>query len=233
MRIRKALALLTTGFLIPACGGGPTSPGGDGPAIQLSANIVDPLTVNAVSQFNACVGHAFPQPSSPNSAKNYFWPNSTNFSTTDQLPLYAACDGTVSQNSNDTNDPTSTRGAMFHLWCDGSSTGSRYFHVNMAAGLVGRHVRAGDALGFAAMLDTGQARSSAWQFSSNFDVAVVEKDDSATVNYFAKLTSAAFSAWASRGLTSVAQTNFVAPSTCSSYSSNVGQPGILSFTPTR
>jgi hypothetical protein len=122
---------------------------------------------------------------------------------------------------------------MFHLWCDSSSTGLRYFHVNMAAGLIGRHVRAGDGLGFAAMLDAGQARSSAWQFSSNFDVAVVEKDDSTTANYFAKLSSAAFGAWGSRGLTSVAQTSFTGPSTCSSFSSNVGEPGIVSLTPVR
>jgi hypothetical protein len=218
---------------LSACGGGPTSPGGSGPAIQLSANIVDPLTVNAVSQFNSCVGHAFPLPSSPNSAKNYFWPTSENFSTIHQLPLYAACDGTIGQNSSDTNDPTSTRGATAHLWCDSSSTGLRYFHIDMSAGVLGQHVHAGDALGFAVMLDAGQARSAAWQFSSNFDIAVFEKDDSATVNYFAKLSASAFGAWASRGLTSVAATNYAGPSTCSSFNSNVGDQGILTFTPIR
>ena len=230
---RTAFMFFAVALLLSGCGGGPTSPGGSGPAIQLSANIVDPLTVNAVSQFNSCVGHAFPLPTSPNSAKNYFWPTSTNFSTTSQLALYAACDGTTSQNSDDTNDPTSTRGATMHLWCDNSSTGLRYFHINMGAGVLGRHVQAGDALGFAVMLDAGQARSSAWQFSSNFDIAIVEKDDSTTVNYFAKLSTAAFGAWASRGLTSVAQTNFTGPSTCSSFNSNVGEAGILSFTPVR
>ena len=45
----------------------------------LTANVVDPQSVNAVSLFNSCEGHSYPQSNSPNSAKNYFWPNSTNF----------------------------------------------------------------------------------------------------------------------------------------------------------
>jgi hypothetical protein len=190
------------------------------------------MAVNAASQFNSCVGHAFPLPTSPNSAKNYFWPTSTNFSSTDQLTLYAACDGTTGQNSSDTNDP-SNRGATMHLWCDSSSTGLRYFHINVAAGVLGKHVRAGEAVGFAMMLGTGEAPSSAWQYSSNFDIAVFDKDDSVTANYFASLSASAFGAWASRGLTSVAQTNFSGPATCAAFNSNVGETGILTFTPIR
>ena len=234
MNRRAACVCLSATIVFSACGGGPTSPGaGSGPAILLSANIVDPLTVNAVSQYNACVGHAYPSPTSPNAAKNYFWPTSANFSTTDQLALYAACDGTTSQATSDTNDPTSVRGANMHLWCDNSSTGLRYFHINMSAGVLGRHVSAGEKLGYAVMVSPGQAPSSAWQYSSNFDVSVIDGSDSVTFNYFAKLSASAFAAWAARGVTSVAQTNFGSSPTCSSYSSNVGETGILSFTPVR
>lgn len=215
------------------CGGGPTSPTASGPAMLLPANVVDPASVNAVSQYNACVGHAYPLPTSPNAAKNYFWPTSTNFSTTDQLALYAACDGTTSQTNSDTNDPTSVRGANMHLSCDNSSTGLRYFHLNALAGVIGRHVTAGEKLGYAVMVNAGQAPSSAWQFSSNFDVSVIDGSDNVTANYFSKLSASAFAAWASRGVTSVAQTTFAGSPTCGSYSSNVGEPGILVFTPIR
>lgn len=219
--------------MVSACGG-PASPGSSsGPAIALSANIVDPLTVNAISQFNSCAGHAFPLPTSPNSAKNYFWPNSTNFSTTSVLPLYAACTGTTGQNNSDTNDPSSTRGVTMHLWCDSSSTGLRYFHINPSSGIPGRHVSAGEAIGFASMLGAGQAASTAWLFSSNFDVAVFDGDDSSTKNYFAKLSSSALGAWAARGVTSVAQTLSSGPSTCSTFSSNVGDAGIVTLSPIR
>src|SRR5580698_6257924 len=57
----------------------------------LTANVVDPNDVDAVSDFNSCSGHNFPESNSPNSAKNYFWPNSTNFSTTNVLKEFAAC----------------------------------------------------------------------------------------------------------------------------------------------
>jgi hypothetical protein len=183
-------------------------PGRAGPALLLPANVADPATVNAVSKFNSCSGHAFPQPSSPNSGKNYFWPTSSNQSTNNQLRLYAACDGTFNQNTNDTNDPSpiaASRGPSVHLFCDNSETGLRYFHINYT-GTLGQHVRAGDFLGYAAMLGTDQTPAATWQFSSNFDVAVIEGDDSVTVDYFAALTSSAFAAWAARGLTSVTQT---------------------------
>lgn len=228
--LRRA-ALVCATAAAPWCAGchNPASPGG-GPPILLPANIADPSAINAVSQFNACVGHPFPLPSSPTSAKNYFWPTSTNFSSTDKLDVYAACDGTTGQNASDTNDPTSTRGATIHLWCDGSSTGLRYFHLNAAPGALGRHVSAGEKLGFAAMLGPGQAPSTAWQFSSNFDVAVFDGDDGATANYFAKLGASAFAAWGPRGVTSVAQTA-ASGGSCTSYSSNVGDAGILSLSP--
>lgn len=233
MKRRVVFACLSATIFLSGCGGGPTAPGGSGPAILLSANIVDPQSVNAVSQYNACIGHAYPLPSSPNAAKNYFWPNSTNFSTTDQLALFAACDGTTTQTSSDTNDPTSVRGANMHLWCDNSSTGLRYFHINALGGAIGRHVSAGEKLGYAVMVNAGQAPSSAWQFSSNFDVSVIEGSDSATRNYFSKLSASAFAAWASRGVTSVAQTDFGSSPTCASYHSNVGEAGILTFTPAK
>ena len=82
----------------------------------LTANIVDPASVNAVSDFNSWAGHNFPQTNSPNSAKNYFWPNSTNFSTTNVLKEFAACSGTVGQNSDDTNANEQDRGQTFHLY---------------------------------------------------------------------------------------------------------------------
>ena len=232
--ICAALLCLWSACLSYGCGGGsPTSPAGSGPAVLLSANVVDPLSSNAVSLFNACVGHAFPLSTSPNSAKNYFWPNSTNFSSNDRLPLYAACSGITGQNNSDTNDPTSTRGLMIHLWCDNSSTGLRYFHINMVSGVLGRHVNAGDLLGYASLLAPGQTASQAWQYSSSFDIAVFDGDDSATINYFAKLSTSAFGAWASRGVTSVGQTASSSATTCPSFNADVGQPGILSFTPQR
>ena len=192
------------------------------------------MTVNAVSKFNSCVGHAFPQPNSPNSGKNYFWPTSANFNSTDQLRLYAACDGTTGQNNDDTNDPSpsaTSRGPSIHLFCDNSSTGLRYFHINVTPGTLGQHVKAGDFLGYAVMLGTGQTPAATWPFSSNFDIAVIEGDDSVTVDYFAKLTASAFAAWAPRGLTFLSQTLFPGNPTCASYSSYIGDPGILSFTP--
>jgi|SRR5579871_646488 len=202
-----------------------------GPAVLLTANIVDPATVNAVSKFNSCAGHAFPDTNSANSAKNYFWPTSTNFSTTDQIRLYAACDGTTGQNSDDTAANEQDRGKTMHLYCDKSSTLLRYFHINMAAGILGAHVNAGDFLGFASMLGTGQTPSVTWQNSSNFDIAVADGDDNATENYFSKLSATAFAAWSARGVTSVPQTINPGNPTCASFTSNPGSPDIVSFTP--
>jgi hypothetical protein len=231
MNRTAALVVSAASAFLSACHS-PTGP--SGPALLLPANIVDPMTVNAVSQFNSCVGHAFPQPTSPNSGKNYFWPTSATSNTTDQLRLYAACDGTTSQNTNDTNDPspvTAGRGLSIHLYCDNSSTGLRYFHVNVTPGLLGQHVRAGDLLGYAVMLGPGQSPAATWQFSSNFDVGVIQGDDSVTVNYFAALSGSALGAWAARGVTSVSQTVYPGNPTCASYSSYIGGPGILPLTP--
>ena len=71
-----------------------------------------PASVDAVSKFNSCSGHAFPD-GSPNNAKNYFWPNSTNFSTVDQLRVFAACAGRIGQNSDDTNPNEQDRGQTY------------------------------------------------------------------------------------------------------------------------
>ena len=200
---------------------------------MLQANIVDPETVNAVSKFNSCAGHGFPETDSPNSAKNYFWPNSTNFSTNGQLREYAACSGIINQNSDDTAANEQDRGQTFHLSCDGSSTALRYFHLSLATGLFGQHVNAADFLGFASMVGTGQSPSATWQNSSNFDIAVVEGNDNNTTDYFAKLSPSAFAAWAPRGLTDVSQTINPGNPTCPAFSSNVGSPDIFSFTPVR
>ncbi len=196
-------------------------------------NVVDPESVNAVSLFHSCVGHAFPLPASPNSAKNYFWPNSTNFSSTDQLREYAACDGTVRQNSSDTSADQRDRGQTVHLFCDASSTSIRYFHLNFDPGLLEQHVTAGAFVGYAAMVGTGQAPSTTWYYSSNFDVSVADGDDSATENYFARLSPSAFAAWDPRGVTSLAQTSHGGNPTCAGYSSDVGNPDILVLSPSR
>ncbi len=206
---------------------------GPSPLGQQLVNIVDPDSVNAISLFDSCVGHAFPQTNSPNSAKTYFWPNSTNFSTTDQLQEYAACSGTVSQAQDDVSANELDRGQTIHLSCDASSTSLRYFHVNFAASLVGRHVGAGDVLGTASLLGNGQTVAGTWQFSSNFDLSVSDGDDSVTVDYFTKLNASAFAAWAARGLTAVSQTMMPGGPSCGTYSSYIGAPGILTLTPAR
>jgi hypothetical protein len=199
--------------------------------VLLTANIVDPQSVNAVSMFNSCAGHAYPEQNSPNSGKNYFWPNSTNFSTTGILKEYAACDGTATQVSDDLDPNEMDRGQTLHLYCDKSSTALRYFHVVFAPGLVGQHVSAGDFLGYASMLGTGQTPSTTWQNSSNFDIAVSEQDDSRTEDYFAKLSPAALAAWSARGLASVSQTINRANPACSTFTSGIGSPDVFSFAP--
>jgi len=225
---RTAIVLALLISSLSACGS-PTAPGD---ALMLPANIVDPESVNAVSAFHSCAGHAYPQQNSPNSGKNYFWPNSTNFSTTNVLKLFAACDGKITQESSDLSPNEFDRGQTVHLKCDNSSTSLRYFHLNYTPGLIGRHVGAGETLGHASMIGTGQSPSDRWQFSSNFDVAVSDGSDDNTINYFAKLGPSAFGAWGSRGLTSPSQT-LAANQTCGTYTSNIGDPGVFSFTPAR
>ena len=206
---------------------------GPGSTVPLLANVVDPENVNAVSTFHSCVGHAYPEQNSPNSGKNYFWPNSTNFSTTNLLREYAACDGTTGQTSADLSADQQDRGQTLHLNCDNSSTALRYFHLNFDPGMVGRHVRAGDFLGYASMLGTGQSPSAIWQYSSAFDIAVSDGDDRNTENYFATLSASAFAAWGPRGLTSVSQTLTPGNPTCSGYSADIGNPDIFLLTPVR
>ncbi len=231
-----AMATLLVAISIGACGSStnPSGPSGSsGAPIALSANVVVPDSVDAVSDFHSCSGHAFPETNSPNSAKNYFWPNSTNFSTNGQLPEFAACTGTTGQNSDDTNANEQDRGQTIHLYCTGSATAVRYFHVIVAAG-IGQHVQSGDLIGHVSMLGTGQAASANRQNSSNFDIAVsATGDDNVTENYFSALDAPTFAAWASRGLTSPAQTINQSNPTCSSFLSIVGSPDVFSFTPVR
>ena len=216
-------------MVVVGCGGTSSGPSGqNGPAVLLTANAVDLATVNAVSKFNSCQGHPFPETDSPNSAKNYFWPNSTNFSTTSQLRLFAVCDGTTAQSSNDTSANQMDRGQTIHLYCDNSSTAVRYFHVNFTPGSLG-HVRAGDFLGFASLVGAGQTRASEWAGSSNFDVAVTEGSDRNTVNYFSKLNAVAFSAWAARGLSFVSQSINPGNPVCAGY--NLSNADIFLFRP--
>jgi hypothetical protein len=239
--VRAVIAADTTGmpgsalivlFLLIVCSSACDRATASNP-VMLTANIVDPNDVDAVSDFNSCAGHNFPETNSPNSAKNYFWPNSTNFSTTNVIKEFAACDGTVGQNSDDTDANEEDRGQTYHLSCDGSSTALRYFHLNINTGVSGQHVSAGAFLGYAVLLSTGQASSSTWQNSSNFDIAVVEGNDDRTEDYFAKLDGPTFAAWAARGVTSIAQTVNPGNPVCPSFTSNIGDRDILSFTPVR
>lgn len=225
------VVLLAAGVCAASCHS-PTDP--SGPALALPVNVVDPTSVNAVSKFDSCVGHPFPQQSSPNSGKNYFWPASAFSSTTSQLPVYAGCDGTISQPMDDTNDPSpiaSSRGQAFHLSCDRSSTGIRYQEISFDAGIVGQHVTAGQLIAHADLLGNGQSPAPSWQYSSNFDIAVFNGDDTNTINYFAALSADAFGVWAARGVTSVAQTLNPGNPTCAAFNSYIGQPDIVAFTP--
>lgn len=200
---------------------------------MLTANIVDPQSVDAVSTFNSCSGHAFPETNSPNSGKNYFWPNSTNFSTNGVLQEFAACDGTVGQNSDDTSANEQDRGNTVHLYCAAGSTSLRYFHITLNSGILGSHVSAGEFLGYATMLNIGQTSSGTWQNSSNFDIAVSDGNDNTTVDYFAKLDGPTFAAWSARGLTSLSQTINPGNPTCTNFDSNPGSPDVFSFSPVR
>lgn len=231
LRRSGGLAALLT--LFAALSGCHNAAGPSGPAVALTANVVNPDDVDAVSKFDSCSGHAFPEQNSPNSGKNYFWPNSSNFSSTGQIQEFAACDGTTGQNSDDTNANEQDRGQTLHLFCDNSSTMVRYFHLAFAQGLLGQHVTAGTFLGYATLVGTGQSPSATWQNSSNFDIAVSETDDTSTEDYFVKLSPAAFGAWAARGVTSVSQTINPGNPTCTSFASSIGDPDILSFTPIR
>ena len=223
------LALLSLAIAAaPAC-----SPMAPKPT-QLTANLVDPLTVNAVSMFNSCVGHPYPSTNSPNSGKNYFWANSTNYGTNDQLKEYAVCSGTLDQTNADTNDPQEfVRGESVHLFCDHSSTALRYFHLNLAASLLGHHVNSGDFLGYGAMAEAGQPPSGSWQNSPSIDIAVSEGDDTHTEDYFAKLDGPSFAAWSVRGVTALSQTINPGNPTCSTWSAYIGDRDILSFSPIR
>ncbi len=229
MRIRT-LALIAISVGSPlAC-----KPVTDAHPVVLTANIADPQDLNAFSQFGSCVGHAYPLPTSPNSGKNYFWPNSTNFSTNASLKLMAACTGVINQNDDDTNDPREfVQGQTIHLYCDGSSTAIRYFHINYSPGSLGQHVAAGAFIGYASLLQDGAPPAAIWQQSQNFDISVVDGDDNNAENYFAKLDTAAFAAWGARGLTSLSQSYASPTRDCSTYSSNVGDPGIFVLTPGR
>lgn len=199
----------------------------------LSANAVDPNDVNAVSAFNSCQGHAYPEQNSPNSGKNYFWPNSTNFSSNNLLKEFAACAGNLAQSSQDKSADQQDRGQTIHLYCDNSSTRLKYFHVTFSQSILGTHVHAGDFIGYGSTLGTGQARSTSWKFSSNIDIAVSEENDDRTEDYFSRLDGPTFAAWGARGVTSLSQTTRAGNVTCSGYNASTGPPDIVFFTPER
>ena len=199
----------------------------------LLANVVDPNDVNAVSAFHSCQGHAYPQPTAPNSAKNYFYPTSQNFSSNTLIKLFAACIGTAKQSPQDMSADQQIRGRTLHLYCDGSSTRVKYFHVNFDAQVLGRHVQAGDQLGTASLLAEGQAASTQWQYSSDFDVAVSERDDDHTEDYFSKLSGAALAAWSARGVTAATATTRADNPRCTSYNAVFGEPDVILFSPAR
>lgn len=214
--------------LSPIACGSPTEP-----SIQLLANIVDPNDVNAVSAFNSCQGHAYPQPTAPNSAKNYFWPNSTNFSSTALLKEFAACDGLVDQSTQDKGADQIDRGRTVHLFCDASSTRLKYFHVNFEPSILGKHVKAGTLIGYAATLGVGQTPSTSWRYSSNFDIAVSEGSDDNTVDYFAKLSGPALAAWGARGLSAATPTTRPGNVSCGSYNAIFTAPDVILLLPAR
>ena len=214
--------------LSPLACGSPTEP-----SIQLLANIVDPNDVNAVSAFNSCQGHPYPQPDARNSAKNYFWPNSTNFSSTTLLKEFAACDGIVDQSTQDKGADQIDRGRTVHLYCDGSSTRLKYFHVTFAPSILGQHVKAGTLIGYAATLGNGQMPSMSWMYSSNFDIAVSEGSDDNTVDYFVKLSGLALAAWSARGLSAATPTTRAGNVTCGSYNAIFTAPDVIVFSPAR
>ena len=210
----------------------------------LLVNIVDPLDINAISKFHSCAGHAYPAQDSPNSGKIYFWPNSTNQSTTNGLKEYAVCTGTAVQLPDDLDINETARGESLHLFCDNSTTVLRYFHVNFDHSILGAHVDAGEPVGYAALVNIDGGPAQEWQYSSNFDLGVSDDNTSGGVvidngvdgpseDYFARLTPAAFTAWSVRGLTSVSQTINPGDPTCTSYSSNIGSADIVVLNPLR
>ena len=214
--------------LSPAACSSPTEP-----SVLLLANAVDPNDVNAVSAFHSCQGHPYPQQNATNSAKNYFWPTSVNFNTNTVIKLFAACDGTADQSSQDKSADQQVRGQTLHLYCDHSSTRLKYFHVNFDARVLGQHVQAGALLGYASLLSSGQSSSTQWQYSSNFDVAVSEGTDDNTQDYFSKLSASAFAAWSARGLSSASRTTRADNPTCASYNATFSAPDVIFFNPAR
>ena len=228
MSPRLVVAALVWVCLSPLACASPTAP-----SLLLLANVVDPDDVNAVSAFNSCQGHRYPQPDARNSAKNYFWPNSTNFSSTTLLKEFAACDGRVDQSAQDKSSDQIDRGRTVHLYCEGSTTRLKYFHVNFDPRILGQQVKAGAFIGYASTLGTGQTRSTSWLYSSNFDIAVSEGNDENTVDYFGKLSATALSAWRARGLTSAMQTTRAGNISCSGYNAIFTAPDVIIFTPTR
>ena len=103
--------------------------------------------------------------------------------------------------------------------------------ISFDAGIVGQHVTAGQLIAHADLLGNGQSPAPSWQYSSNFDIAVFNGDDTNTINYFAALSADAFGVWAARGVTSVAQTLNPGNPTCAAFNSYIGQPDIVAFTP--
>lgn len=198
------------------------------PPVLLSANFVRPDQVNAVSKFNSCCGHAYPQQDSPRSGKNYFWPNSTNYNSSGKIRLYAACTGSIKQTAQDTSND---RGSTVHLFCENSSTAVRYFHGVYDVPLPSGKISAGSPIGYADVSSTSSPCPS-WAFCTNFDVAVSDDSDDTTVNYFSKLDSASMAEWNNRGLSDPNATNISTTAPCANFSCNVSDSSqVFSFSP--
>ena len=217
--------LAGSAFTLAACSGPPAS----------LVNPVDPAEIHHVSKYNSCCGHAYPEQDSPNSAKHYFYPVDSLVNTNDRIHVYAACAGKVVQENRDMDSQAipgigEPRGQHFHLYCDGSSTRLRYFHVNHAAALLGSHVDAGALLGTADVRCQVGTPPNPEQ-CSDFDVAVSDHSDEETASLFSRLTPEALAAWAPRGLTSVSQVLRTPAPTCEAYACAHEEPDTFTLSP--
>jgi len=190
-----------------------------GPAVNLTASPLAPDDIMYVSKFHSCNGHAFPQIDSPNSAKHYFYPIYSKENTNDLVPLYAACSGTVKMMQNDRGESElpnglGVRGRRFHLFCDDSSTGLEYFHVNFDDSLLGTHVKAGDLLGHA---DTRVGGVCQHGGCSNFDIAMADGSDDAQVSLFSRMDATVLALWVARGITDVSVVTRSPGPTCTTW----------------
>lgn len=64
-------------------------------------------------------------------------------------------------------------------------------------------------------------------------MAVSNGSDSNTEHYFSRLSAEALAAWQARGLTAVSQTVSSSGQSCATYNSDITNPDVLSFVPSR